>query len=1317
MSTTPNIFSQAFNFPPVSSSINDRTGAVDIYFPLGSISSGLQSPASFTLALNYRPGSLVSSYGFGGNWIPNTPRIDFTNQIIHLSNGSAEKYTGNFQLQYHRLQDINIERLRLDETAPGGGLLSYYNYIITHKSGVIEYFDEHGRITRLASASGNYLDFTYEVGFGEYPRLLRIQDRNGNYIAIDWNDIPNQSNPQDQIIMVRQVMADETKVTKIYGTAGFGTMLVKGISLPNSESDRYKFEYTGINGLAYITEFTNPNGQLQTFSYGSVSYASNQTIPVVNQVDITGARTGDTHKTTVRYEYSSNNFTGYSPGWSMQPRQDNCILRTDEYTYDVTEKHSDIKIVRTFNRFHLLLSETQSANTVDENSEKRILRFSYPLIPAENINEQRPTYALWVRKETVFQDAAGTQRSIYQEQAFDDSGNLQSERRASGIVNVNTYYPAAGTDGCPADPNGFVKYLKTAYTTGEEHGSSLKTLALRYQSVRGLDYPTPKSGMRSSTMVLPEKTTINGVEVETNGYVASNGNSDAVSRPFIGMPLWKQAASNGQTYKTSFEYTSNNGRATETKKYESVAGAVTLRKQESKTFSLSSGLVQSEIDFNGAVTNYQYDAQGRLTQQTNYVGTDWEQTETIAYESYHFISDSYSYQNVVTTTTPNGMQYIDCFNFNNKPSYSFEALPQADSMLVKSRLYNAAGLLESESSYDRVVSTNNEPQLITTTTSYLYHLRNLTRKTNADGSQDKFSKNAALNTETFQRNAMAITTTTYDDADNVLKIEVSTGNTNTVLARNTYDGFGRKTQSVDATGGVTRYRYDIFDRLTTETVENTDGNGRIDTNSYVYSSVVQCMTLPISVTSKTTLNNVEDTILSETRMYDGFGRLIKQGDLEFTYANSYDERPLTSGVADAVITETVDPTTLLPSTVARRGPGDNGMDFSYSYERPSGRMTQATSSQNNVQQVQFQYTYNGRGQVSNLTSTYHDNGAVVSLEKTFSASGERLLSASNHLGKTQRYYYSTVSSRLIMKTCDDINIHIAYHDEGNIYSIELRSIKFGGAQEPLRFKVYFQYNDYGLEIARLARFITLSEGAHDILDVTNHYTESGTLTSRTIIKDGSSRSPVNQRYSYQAAYGHLKTSNTSVGTSDGVLTSYDFSGGLRLNTVTEGEQTPITYTYINDVPSRLSDGVTTTEFNRDLKGNITNSPLPGKSLNFDAANSLVKCELDGPRTYQYLYEPSGQLSRIKSDAGDSIIYLYDEGKLIGEMSGDTKTLYLTVGDIMIGRYILRGSTEELELYGTDSSGSVRYVKRLAVGGSELSTNYFDYSDYGVQTPG
>jgi hypothetical protein len=225
------------------------------------------------------------------------------------------------------------------------------------------------------------------------------------------------------------------------------------------------------------------------------------------------------------------------------------------------------------------------------------------------------------------------------------------------------------------------------------------------------------------------------------------------------------------------------------------------------------------------------------------------------------------------------------------------------------------------------------------------------------------------------------------------------------------------------------------------------------------------------------------------------------------------------------------------------------------------------------------------------------------------------------------------------------------------------------------------------------------------------------LTSRTIIKDGSIRSPVNQRYSYQAAYGHLKTSNTSVGTADGVLTSYDFSGGLRLNTVTEGEQTPITYTYINDAPSRLSDSVTTTELNRDLKGNITNSPLPGKSLTFDAANSLVKCELDGPRTYQYLYEPSGQLSRIKSDAGDSIIYLYDEGKLIGEMSGETKTLYLTVGDIMIGRYILCGSTEELELYGTDSSGSVRYVKRLAVGGSELSTKYFDYSDYGVQTPG
>lgn len=1344
--STPSVFSQAFNFPPISSSVNNRTGAVDISFPLAKITSGLQTPASFTLALTYRPGTYLSSSGFGGSWIPNTPRIEGNNGLIYLSNGAVEKYTGNYQLQYHRLQDIKIEVLRITESTPTGrGTVTYNNYVITHKNGTVEYFDEQGKITRLVSASGHYLDFTYEASnsTSSFPRLLRIQDADGNYIAIDWNDIPNQPGVQAKTVVIRQVIANETKVTKIYGSQVFGGTTVYGISLPNSETDRFRFEYTTLNGLAYIRKFTNPNGQVQTFSYGTVSYTNGVTVPVVTQVDTTGANTGDAGKITVNYEYSNNNFTGYSSGQSMQPGQDNCVLRTDEYTYDVTEKHSDIKIVRTFNRFHLLISETLSAK--DQDVERRTVNFAYPLLREENINEQNANYSLWIQKESLFRDTSGRQRTISETRAFDNSGNLLSKSK-NGTINVYTYYAAAGEDGCPADPNGFVRYLKTAYTASDENNPPpLKTLTLRYQAVRGLDYATPKSGTKSTMLVLTEKTTANGIEMETNGYVASSdGSADAASRPFIGMPAWTQSRSSDQMYGTSFNYSSGSGLAVVTTTYRSVAGTVTLTKAKSKVFSLSSGLTQMERDFNNAVTSYEYDVQGRLTRQANYAGTSLEQVETTTYASYQAI-DGYEYQNVVTTTKPNGVQHIDYYNFNNQLSYAFERLPQATPVLLKKMQYNNVGLLESETSYDMATDINGAAKAIAITTSYLYYLRDVSRKTYADGSTESFSKNATLNQETSQRNTGAITTTAYDNAGRIVLIQVGTnsGYTNTTLAQHTYDGLGRKTQSINATGGVTQYSYDVFDRLITETIANTDGNGRVDTNTYAYSSVLQNMALPISVTSKTKKNDVEDTILSETRMYDGFGRLITQDQRNFTYANPYDERPLTSGVADAVITENLDPITSLLLSVVRSGPGDTRMNLSYIYDDtpsstsapPTLRLRAATSSQNSVEQTNFQYTYNDRGQVSALFSTYA-GGVTASFQKTFSASGERVLTATNYLGKAQRYYYSATTGKLLIKLYDNLNIRLLgdYDTNGDLIRVKLRSPKFGPGSMILAFDMRVTYSAFGLEEKRSFNFQFVNGQVNEltgdrVLDVTNTYAANTLLQNRIVIKGGQGSAGVGQNYTYQAAYGHLATSNTTIGDASGTgaptTMTYDFAGGQRLATVQETGKNTISYNYTNDAPLSVFDGVTTTEYNRDFLGNITEGPISDGILNFDAANSVViRQSQQDSNTYQYAYDPFGQLSQIKDGAGDNIIYLYDEGKLISEMSGNTldnntRTLYLKFGDIMIGRYIARttssGTQEELELYGTDSTGSVRYVKRIAAGGAELSNQYFDYSDYGVRT--
>ena len=52
------VFSEAYNISPLASSVNSRTGGVDISIPLAKISSGLQFPAAFTLALQSKPGHI-----------------------------------------------------------------------------------------------------------------------------------------------------------------------------------------------------------------------------------------------------------------------------------------------------------------------------------------------------------------------------------------------------------------------------------------------------------------------------------------------------------------------------------------------------------------------------------------------------------------------------------------------------------------------------------------------------------------------------------------------------------------------------------------------------------------------------------------------------------------------------------------------------------------------------------------------------------------------------------------------------------------------------------------------------------------------------------------------------------------------------------------------------------------------------------------------------------------------------------------------------------------------------------------------------------
>ncbi|SDY38190.1 RHS repeat protein [Pseudomonas sp. NFIX28] len=1314
------VTSEAYNLSSISSAVNDRTGGVDVSVSLGRISCGLQDPATFELMIYSNPGNPSSNYyGFGGNWIINSPRIDFRNQVIYFGNGKSARYTDNFLLEYNFIKDLNIERKHIVD-----GSVSYWNTIITYKNGTVEYYNELGVITQLFSASGHCLNFSYESAPGEtYQALSKVYDGYGNELLIDYGVAPPGST--ERVVTVTQLCAGERSTTKVYIQRNINQDIVKSISLPNNHNQRFYFDYTvKEDRLVYLSRITKPTGQAQEFTYSSINYNNSQTVYVVSKLEIMGNDPVRSDKATVTYEYSSNNFTGYPLVKNQVAGRDNCIYRDDDFTYSVTEGHDDIKIKRTFNRFHLLIEE-EHINALS-GVRHSLTSFIYPTVEGVDINGQPENFSLWARKTTLYTNASGGAREVFETRSFDVFGNLLSHRDASGVITTNTYYPADSSqeDGCPPTQHGFfVCHLKRSVNKPEIYTGEMKTLEFKYKEVLGLPYispvlSTPPTVVRPY-MVRAVESKANGVTLSTADYIAATDETTANARIFVGMQAWEKLPSQNKPYTITYTYSKVMELARIQTSYRSSDVEETLEKTSSRTFSLCSGLTYEEQDFNGAITQYQYDAENRLVKKTNFSGTAWQQEEHYSYEYYKNIDATYGYQNVITTTKANGMQLTSYINFNNQLSYSLETRPQGAEYCIKKLQYFPSGLIASETAYDKVLYPSGAEVTVNNTTRYTYVSRELVRILNPDETTDTIVRNKVLNTEDHQRRNGAIYRVAYDNAGNITSLALITHDQNneivTYLEQTTYDGFGRTSATVNRTGGRSSYDYDHFDRLLRKTVHDSDGNGRVDTNIYTYDSALQNMNLPTSVISRTSLNTQQEVILNSRRYYDGFGRLIEQDNQTFSYAQPYYTHPSRcSDTYDAANTlTTFDPITLMTNTVVKTLAQTPETRLNYSYDRQTGLITQAQAVRSGVETANFQYSYDAKGALTQTRRTYA-NGTSVTTEKTYSVSGERVMTATNHLGKLQRYHYDDYG-RLWVKQYEGLGIKLVatYRLDGTLYRITVESNKFLDQDRYLAI-MYFEYDAFNFESRRELAVCT-NGSMTTVLDTTTVHGNNQLVTSRNLSKGEASTDNIDYAYTYLGAYGHLRSSNLTKGTSAPSVTNYNFAGGQRFSTIEVTDHNPLHYGYREDRVDSLNNGESTRLIRSDFAGNIIDSPEAApysRHFVYDASNSLISCHTPNDnQTFQYLYEPLGNLSQILSD-NESITYIYDDDTVIGEISGNTKTLYLSFGNMLLGRYIQRGDQEELELFGTDTAGTVRSVTKCLPGGTTLQTVYHDYSDFG-----
>ncbi|MDI2145867.1 hypothetical protein KBJ94_27870 [Pseudomonas sp. ITA] len=1317
-----NVKSEAFNFSSLSSSVNERTGGVDVSVSLGRISRGLQDPATFELLIYSNPGNPSSNfYGFGGNWLINSPRIDFLNKVIYFGSGKTARYTGNFVLEYRRLKDIRIESKRIVD-----GSASYWNTVITHKNGTVEYYNELGAITQLVSASGHRLHFTYVSEPGEiYQVLSEVHDDNGNQLSIDYGETSPGST--ERVITVTQLVAGERSVTKVYIQRDVNRDIVKSISLPNNFAQRFHFDYIAQDDRqVYLSRITTPTGRVQEFAYTSINYNSTQTIKVVSTLTTRGNNPVQSDQSIVTYEYGNNNFTGYPLVNTQVQGRDNCIYRDDDFTYVVTEVHDDVRFKRTFNRFHLLVSE----ELLDAQTQVQhvLTSYTYPTVEGQDINAQPNNFSLWTRKTTKYANPAGDIREVYEARTFDLYGNLVSHRDESGLTTTNVYYPADSSlqEGCPPTPDGYyVCHLKRSQIKPEGSTSDMKTLEFKYKKVDGFSYTSPVLA-DPPTIVRPYMTCIveskvNGIILSTADYISATENTAATARVFVGMPLWERIPSQDKPYNITYSYSmvGHQAKVQATHRSTDAEGAV-LEKTTEKTFSLCSGLTAEERDFTGAITQYQYDAENRLIKKTRFFGTAWQQEEHYSHEYYKNIDATYGYQNVTVTTTATGMQHIHYTDFNDQLTYALEAIPGGEAYCVKSQQYFNNGLLAAQTEYDKVLEPHGNEITLNNTTRYTYAARELIQISHPDGTRDILSRNKVLNTQDHRQRGGARYRTAYDNAGHVLSLAAITegehGEITTYLEQATYDGFGRKVTSVNRTGGRSNYAYDNFDRLLYETVHDTDGNGRTDTTTYTYDTDLQNMNLAVAVSSRTSLNEEQDVIVQASRAYDGFGRLIEQDQQKFSYAQPYYDQPSRDyDLYNAANTVTVfDATTLLPNTVTQTLAESPETLRSYSYDKSTGAITQAQIAYSGVETARFQYSYNAKGLLTQTQRTY-TNGGSITTAKTYSASGQRVMTSTNLLGTLQHYGYDYLG-RLWTKKYDGLGIRLGasyHHLTGLLTRLTLEGDTFLGGSRYLAI-LEFEY-DAGHFESRRTLEIFLNGTMQTVLDTATERGANECITSRNLSKGASATDNIRYAYTALGAYGHLSASTRTQGTASPVQTRYKFAGGQRFSSVETTGQDTVHYNYHYDRVSSLRWGENTRFISSDVAGNLIDGPEASphaRRLNYDASNSLVSCHLpDTGKTYAYRYEPLGNLSQIQHGE-EFITYIYDNDTVIGEVSGNVKTLYLSFGDYLLGRYVQRGNQVALEIFGTDAAGTVRSVTTCLPGEQSLPTAYHDYSDFG-----
>ncbi|MCJ2374999.1 RHS repeat-associated core domain-containing protein [Pseudomonas sp. RGM 3321] len=1341
MTASTSVHSNAFNFLSyVQSGVDPRTGQYTVAITLPDVkTNGLRGPG-MPLALNYNPLNRLDS-GFGLGWNLQLSQYDPGNQIVSLSSGETFKVdsTGNGQMLMSEKKIDSFHLYKEDDN----------HYRVVHKSGLVEQLEMRGSGTnrvalpvRVFAPEGHSVTLDY-ASFSGHQMLSEIKDDSGQVLLGISRDATS--------VKLRMTTGDGPDATFVMVLAG-SNHHVNRIELPTDNAASWRFAYSTIREHLCITSVETPVGGREEVFYTDSGHqfparAARPALPRVTRHRTTpglGQAQMDVYYTYQDSAGRERNFLGAGLDIAWEDNGlDNLYryLGAQPYEYSSTETlrvqvagkaDAERSIERTFNQFHLLTRETTRKNLTVMQVDTR-----YYIEPGQPFLTQ-PAYCQLPREvQTTWRLSSdgSVPRSETVSSTYDKHGNLLTQTQANGLVEVSEWYPAAGEDGCPPDPEGFVRWMKSSKVIPavSSYGKA-PVLVTRY---RYLALPAVDGGQlqewlapQSETLLMQAPEGEQEQQRTTYQYFDEPNNAALHGRLKL-----QQVIMGGKLTSTAYAYSifkrsfeppvqglpdgfaerfakgspeSNHYAATVLQTVQTVTGFDGAEKVITLEDSLLNGEPLLNRDDNNVEIRYVYDSLRRVL------------SETVAPndETYR-ATRSYEYQLCARATDQAMQTLIDvkrvktCSHFDGLNRVVYEERDDADNPARADKprqtyaaVYDAWGLMVSETEFDWLGQ-----QDLALKSVFEYddwgEQRCVTGPDNVKTFEETDPIGTAQSQGPIQRSWIEgngggkseFTETWMNLFEQPTRSERKDQAENSVsLSQYHYDGLGRRVEEIvgEANGGRrTTSVYDVFDRV----IESTLPSRAIVRRSYAsYSSE----DLPVSIGIE---HNGKSIVLGEQE-FDGLDRLVSsvtggrkrtlvydtgllqpktvtlpsKRKIDYEYKPQVGDEPWRRVQSEAVpepeTTREVDP-------LKESGPvriAEPGMAADYTYDEQNARLIHSSE----------------QGEI--LDRTYYSTGSLKS-EKRTSA------------GKTYDMFYSYSRQGLLLSYTDVLGQEQVnrYDKFGRLYETSLGEVYstfdydtvFGrlakitttdktDSSRERTVAISLEYDDLGREVKRTFDLDDVEQQMVQVYDDVDDMVQRTLSQGTEILRDETYRYDTSGRLIQYQCTGTQRPVDPYGRTL--LAQNFIFDGANNLTVVTtrfDGGTNNARYFYEGDDPVQLSRVTNSNDqyypaeikLRYDLDGNLDIDEA-GRTLKYDPLGRLI--EVGTPSAgIHYQYDPQDQLTG-ETRGGDRDLRFYRDGELANQLGNHVQSTFTRGDDYLLAEQ----QSDHTLLLATDGSDSV-----------------------------